>query len=93
MVLKKKGQVQLYVFMLAMVIIILALAIAPAVKQSVDIARNQTNGDTIGMDCSNSSISNFQKAGCIAADITIFHFIGGLIMIAGSVLAAKIIFS
>ena len=47
---------------------------------------------TFGMDCSNSSISTFDKGACVVADLTIFHFVGGLIFIAGAVIMAKLIF-
>ena len=50
------------------------------------------NITTIGLDCSNSSISTYDKGACMVADLTIFHFIGGLIFIAGAVLTAKLIF-
>lgn len=81
-----KGQVLFFAFMVGLTILILALALAPAVRQQVDEARNPDN-----LDCSNDSISNFQKAGCYVADLTIFHFIGGLIFIAGMVITARII--
>ena len=46
---------------------------------------------TIGLDCGNSSISTFNKGACVVVDLTIFHFIGGLIFIAGAVIVAKLI--
>lgn len=87
------GQVIIYGFMLMIVIIILALALAPAINQSTNIARNATLNDTIGMDCSNNSISDFQKAACVTTDLSGFYFIGILIFIGGSILVAKIIFA
>ena len=88
----KKGQTMFYGISLALVIIVLALALSPALKEQVDTAMNQTVGDTIGMDCSNSSVDNFTKAGCTVVDFSMFYFVGGLILIAGGVAVAKVIF-
>lgn len=46
----------------------------------------------LGLDCDNEAISNFDKGACIVADLTMFHFIGGLIFLAGTILAAKVLF-
>lgn len=89
----KRGQVLFYGFMLALVIIILALALAPSVAQFTNSARNASTNDTIGLDCSNESISNFDKATCVTTDLTLFYFIGSLIIIGGIIFGAKIIFS
>jgi hypothetical protein len=89
---EKKGQVVFYGLMLGLVIIILGLAIAPAIKESVTTARNSTDGDTIGMDCNNASISDYDKAACITTDLTIFYFVASLIFIGGAIITAKIIF-
>ena len=89
----KKAQVVVYAFMLGLTILVLALALAPPIKQSVDTARNVTNGDTIGMDCSNASISNFDKVACYASDLSMFYIIGFLIFMAGAVITAKIVFT
>lgn len=82
----KKGQIMLLGigFMLALTVILLALALAPAVKERIDTTRG-------AMDCDNSSISNFDKAGCLVADISMFQFVGGLIFMAGAILTARII--
>ena len=88
----KKGQTVFYGIMLGLVIIITALALAPAVSEFTGNARNATVGDTLGMDCSNASISNFQKAACYTTDLTLFYFIGSLILIGGAVITARIIF-
>lgn len=86
----RKAQVQIYAFMIAATILVLVLALAPSVKEATDNARNQTVGDLIGMDCDNSSISDFQKAGCLASDLNMFYFIGSLIFIIGAVVTAGI---
>lgn len=78
--------------MLSIAVLILALALAGPVKSFVDDARNVSTDTTIGMDCTNSSISNFDKGACIVSDLSIFYFIGGLIFVAGAVLTAKIVF-
>ena len=87
-----KGQLIFFTLMLAITVIVLALSLAFPVKEIVDDARglgptdvNQT------LDCGNSSISTFDKGACIVADLSIFHFIGGLIFLAGAILTAKII--
>jgi len=87
----KKAQVWGYTLMLGLTIIILALALAPIGKSFVDSTMNATVGDTIGMDCSNSSISDFNKAACRVTDFSLFYFFGGLILIGGAVVGARLI--
>lgn len=82
----KKGQVIFFAFMIGLVILILALAFSPILKTFVENAMNPSN-----LDCANESISNFDKATCVVTDLSLFHFIGGLIFIAGAILTAKII--
>jgi len=88
-----KGSVMIYSIMLALVVIILTMALAPVGKSFIDSAMNKTVGDTVGLDCSNSSISNFDKATCVVTDFSLFYFFGGLIFIAGLVITGRIIFS
>lgn len=82
----KSGSVMFYGMMLALVLVILGLALAPAVKDFTTEARSS-------MDCDNSSISNFVKAGCIATDIQLPYFIGTVILIGGAIIGARIIFT
>jgi len=102
----RKGQTFLFSFMLGLTIIILALALAFPLRESADTAMNAstdtnyTNSDgnvgqitSVGLDCTNSSISSFDKISCYATDTTSFFFIGSLIMIAGIVIGSKIIFN
>jgi len=89
---KKKAQVMMYGLMLGLAIIILTLALAPALRETTTATMNQTVGDTLGLDCSNSSISDFDKATCIATDVSMFYFIAGLLLVGGAVVFAKIIF-
>ncbi len=88
----KKGSVVIYGLCLGLLIIILALALAPVVKNLTDGARNETSGDTVGLDCDNDSISNFDKGACVATDLTLFYFIGSLIFIGGLIITSKIVF-
>jgi len=89
----KKGQVFFYSLMLGIIILVVALALAGPIKDTVDSTRNGTMDEgQPGLDCTNSSISNFDKGACIVSDLTIFHFVGGLIFIAGAVILAKLVF-
>ena len=83
-----KAQVWGFTFMLGIIVLVLALALAGPVKSFTDDARNNTM-----LNCSNSTISNFDKATCYVTDWTIFYFIGGLIAIGMLVLGAKLIFT
>ena len=49
------------------------------------------NITTIGMDCNNESISTFNKGACIVSDLSMFYFIGGLIFLAGTIIAARVL--
>ena len=85
-----KAQVRLVGLMLGVVIIVLVLALAFPIKQANDNARNESSGDTIGMNCSTTT-DNFVKATCVAADLNLFLFVGGILFLAGVVMTAKII--
>lgn len=92
MVLNKKGQVFFFSLMLGIIILVLALALAGPVKDTIDSARNGTTDEgQLGLNCSSTTISNFDKGACIVSDLTIFHFIGGLVFIAGAVLTARLV--
>ena len=88
----KKGSVVIFGLMLGLTIIILTLSLAPVVQEFTEAARNETAGDIAGLDCSNDSISNFNKAACVATDISLFYFIGALIFISGLVITSKVVF-
>ena len=92
MIMDNKGQIGIFALMLGLTIIILGLALAPAVAESVGNAGNATIGDTLGMDCNNSTISNFTKAACITSDLSIFYFVGGIILLAGGIIVARLVF-
>ena len=87
-----RAQVWGYTLALGLIIIILALALAPAGQSFVNDAMNSTVGDTLGLDCSNTSISSFDKGTCVVTDFSIAYFFGGLIFIGGSVVVAKLVF-
>ena len=89
-----RGQVIFFTLMIGLTVLILAMALAFPVKQASDNATNYSNnvtGSHQTLDCNNDSISNFDKAACIVADLSIFYFIGGLIFLVGSILAAKVL--
>lgn len=91
----KKAQAGNYAvaFMIAVCLIILGIAWASPINEVTKDARNTTNqfGEVGGMDCDNSSISDFTKAGCLVTDISQGYFIGGIIALAGVIIAARII--
>jgi len=88
-----QGQIVFYTFMVGVVIIVLALAFAPVLKTHIDDVRGNSTlsytNKTIGLDCSNSSISNFDKATCVVTDLSLFQFIVGLLVLAGAVITAR----
>ena len=88
----KKGAVWAYALMVGIVVIVLALALAPAGKSFIDSAMNESTADFIGLDCDNSSISNFQKGTCRIVDFSLAYFFGGLILIGGGLILAKFYF-
>ena len=86
-----RGQVFFITLMIAAVFIVLALAFAPVVKQFTDSARNSSSDTQVGLDCTNSSISDYDKANCVATDSLMPYFIGFLIFAGGAIIAAKVI--
>jgi hypothetical protein len=89
-----KGQASAVAFMIAIVILICALAFAPVVNEITKKAMNDTDadlGEVGGMDCTNTTISDFQKGACWTMDITQSYFIIGLIALGGVVIAARIL--
>jgi len=63
-------------FMMGICILIIILALATPIKQVNDTSMNSNN-----MDCDNSSISDFDKLGCTSTDLSLFLFVGGVILI------------
>jgi len=81
----KKSQIIFFAFMMAIVIIVLALGLIYSVKEAKDNARTS-------LDCTNTSISDYDKATCLITDISLPYFIGGLFALAGLIIGARIIF-
>ena len=88
----KQGQVWGYTIMLGVVLFVLALALAPAGNTFVKDAMGSSTSDFIGLDCDNSSISNFAKGTCVITDFSQAYFFGGLILIGLAVIGAKLSF-
>lgn len=89
MSLGSKGQVVLFTLMIAVVLIILAIAFAPVVKVFVDDARNTTSTTQVGLDCSNESISDYDKANCVAVDSYNWYWFAFIIGLAGAVVVGR----
>lgn len=80
----KRGSILIYTMMIGTLVILLALWLAPSIQDFTDDAR--TN-----MDCTNSSISKYDKATCIVVDLNLFYFAGALIFIGGVIVTAKMV--
>lgn len=91
MVVNNKGQIFFYTLMLSAVVIVLALALAVPVKQTVDDARSPSDNESVGLDCNNSTISDFQQAQCLLTDLATPYFFFGFLAIAGVVIGAKLL--
>jgi|TARA_R110002051_G_scaffold85920_1_gene151305 hypothetical protein len=63
----QKGQTIILKFMIAITIIIVVLAVVPLMSEI-----NLETRETSNMDCDNSSISDFDKLGCLSADASLF---------------------
>lgn len=86
-----KGQYAIYTLMIGIVMLILAMAFAPALKSFVDSARAPPTNESVGLDCSNESISDFDKATCVTTDLFLPYFILGLIGLAFIVIGYKVV--
>jgi uncharacterized membrane protein len=87
----RKGQVIIYGLMVGLIIIVLALALAPATTNFSATAMNNSS-DNSGLNCSDTTISNYDKGACVVVDLYSAYFIGALIFIGGAILISKIIF-
>lgn len=88
------GQVIFFTFMIGLTVLILAMALAFPIKETIDNATNYTGnvtGSAATLDCSNESISIFDKGACVVSDISMFYFVGGLIFMVGSIIVAKVL--
>lgn len=88
----KQGVAFFLTMMLGISIIILGLALVPVIKDFNEDARNTTTLDGAGgLDCNNTSISDFQSAACLSNDVTTYGFGGLLIAIGLAVIVGKVI--
>jgi hypothetical protein len=87
----RRGQVIFYTFMLAIVIVVVNLALVPVVKDMVTDSRNTTTDTRVGLDCSNSSISDFNKSQCVLTDLATPYFFFGILGIALLVIGARVL--
>jgi hypothetical protein len=88
----RKGQVIIYAIMIATVVILLAFALAPVVTEFSAISMNGTSGDTLGLNCTNGSISSYDRATCYVQDLYAPYFIGIMLFIGGGAVLARIVF-
>lgn len=92
----KNGQVMFFTLMIGLTVLILAMALAFPLKEVIDNTTNYTGNASTSyanqtLSCNNDSISTFDKGACIVSDLSMFYFIGGLIFLVGSILAAKVL--
>lgn len=90
----KKGQVIFFTLMIGIAVLVLVLGLAQPVKEASDGATNysgEASTSLSNLDCANESISTFDKGACLVADMSMFYFIGGLIFMVGSIVAAKVL--
>ena len=92
MALDKKAQTTVFfTLMLSISVLVLALALAPIIKSFVDDARAPTSDTQVGLDCSNLSISDWDKATCTLQDLQTPYFFLGIIALAGVIVSAKLL--
>lgn len=86
-----KGQTIFFTLGLGVLVLVVALAFAPALRQFVTDARGPTTDTQVGLDCTNSSISDFDKSTCSVVDLSLPYFIIGLIGIGLTLITAKLL--
>ena len=91
MAMNNKGQVIAVTFMVAAVIVLLAIYLAPSVNEINNMVRNETSSIG-GMNCSGTT-DDFVKAGCWVTDLSQAYFIGGILALAGVIIAARVLAS
>lgn len=82
---KAQGNI-IFLLMIGIVFFILGLALTPALTDATNEAMNSSQ-----LDCSNSSISDQNKAVCTSIDTQPFLFIATIFGLAGIILAGAII--
>lgn len=86
-----RGQVIFLTLMVAVVTIIFALATVPALRQNADVAMAGSTSETVGLDCANPSISDYDKANCTIVDLAMPYFFWGLLGVAGLIVGARLV--
>jgi len=77
----KKAQISIFVyFMIGVIFFVLGMALAPALTQTSNEAQTE-------LDCTNSSISNENKAICYQVDVIPPFYIGILFGLSGIILS------
>ena len=90
----KRGQVAIYALMLSVVVVILGLAFAPVIQQFTGFTRGNSTSEFVqGLDCTNESISDFNKGTCVFEDLKSPYFFFVVITCAGIIIGAKILWS
>jgi len=93
-----KGQVIFVTIMLAIIVIILVMALASPLKEFIVNARNDTDGEQLGLGCGNATrMGNvttgiFDQGTCLLIDLYLPYFIGFLLAFTGSIIGAKLLF-
>ena len=80
----KKGQVAIYGIMMAIMVLITAVSLITPVKDQAVTAR-----DTDHLNCTNPNATNGQKMTCLQADLMLFYFFAGCMVVAGAYLFYK----
>lgn len=80
----KKSQQQFLGIMLFITVIVAVIALIPAIKNQIDMARNETY-----LNCSSPDESVMTRATCIVVDTTLFYFVGAAIASAGAYFAIR----
>ena len=82
MVNNKKGQTMGIAVIVAIFLFIVGIIMVNFLKDDITTAR-------IGLDCSNSAISDATKLTCLAVDVVVPYFIVTLIAAAGGIITAR----
>ena len=86
-----RGQAIFYTFMIAIVVVLLAMSLSPIVGSFVNDARGPSSETAVGLDCSNESISDYQKSQCVLTDAATPYYFYGMIAIGLLIIGAKVI--
>jgi hypothetical protein len=84
MVMNNKGQVALIGLMVGIMIFMMAMIFIDPISDVITETRNNTQ-----LDCSNSSITDGQKATCLIVDLILPYFIAVVIAVAGAYISAR----